>query len=61
MYAERQAVTRPTCVMDDDAYTEFEAGFQFEPTADQVTCFEAIRSDMVESDRPMDRLICGDV
>jgi len=61
MYAERQGVTRPRCAPDDAAYHQFAAGFQFEPTADQLTCFEAIRRDMVESDRPMDRLICGDV
>ena len=43
MYAERQALTRPRCVPDDASYAEFERGFIYEPTPDQLTCFEAIR------------------
>lgn len=39
---------------------EFEAAFPFEPTQDQVDAMEAIRKDL-QSNKPMDRLICGDV
>jgi transcription-repair coupling factor (superfamily II helicase) len=39
---------------------EFETSFVFKETADQVTAIQAVKSDM-ESERPMDRLICGDV
>jgi len=39
---------------------EFEATFPFEETPDQETAIEAVKSDM-ESAKPMDRLICGDV
>ncbi|MDQ7778553.1 MAG: transcription-repair coupling factor [Planctomycetota bacterium] len=39
---------------------EFEAAFPFEDTEDQVMVTAAIKKDM-ESPRPMDRLICGDV
>jgi transcription-repair coupling factor (superfamily II helicase) len=39
---------------------EFEDRFPYEPTPDQVRCFEAVRRDM-ENPWPMDRLICGDV
>ncbi len=39
---------------------EFEASFPFEDTEDQVEATTAIKADMM-SNRPMDRLICGDV
>ncbi|MDR3364851.1 MAG: transcription-repair coupling factor [Clostridiales Family XIII bacterium] len=39
---------------------DFEDRFPFEPTPDQLRCFEAVRRDM-ENPWPMDRLICGDV
>ncbi len=39
---------------------EFEAAFPFEETPDQLTSIEEIKSDL-ESTKPMDRLICGDV
>jgi len=39
---------------------EFEAEFPFEETEDQLAALAAIKRDM-QSDRPMDRLICGDV
>ncbi len=39
---------------------EFEASFIYEETEDQLKAIEAIKDDM-ESARPMDRLICGDV
>src|SRR5690625_1672602 len=37
-----------------------EARFEFEETPDQMTAIQAVKADM-ESSRPMDRLICGDV
>ncbi|HEY5741821.1 MAG TPA: transcription-repair coupling factor, partial [Terrimicrobiaceae bacterium] len=39
---------------------EFEDAFPFEETADQLRAIAEMKRDM-ESDRPMDRLICGDV
>jgi len=39
---------------------DFEDRFPFEPTSDQVRCFDVVRRDM-ENPWPMDRLICGDV
>lgn len=45
----------------DDAFChEFEAAFPFTETPDQNAAIDAIRQDM-ESARPMDRLLCGDV
>jgi transcription-repair coupling factor (superfamily II helicase) len=39
---------------------EFEEGFEFTETPDQLTAIEAVKADM-ESEKPMDRLLCGDV
>ena len=39
---------------------EFEAAFIYEETPDQLTAIDEVKHDM-ESQRPMDRLICGDV
>ncbi len=39
---------------------ELEASFIYEDTPDQLTATQAVKADM-ESDKPMDRLICGDV
>ena len=61
MYAERQNLTRTPCGKDGPEYQAFAERFTFEPTPDQHLCFEAIRKDMMDSTRPMDRLICGDV
>lgn len=44
----------------DTLYKEFEATFQHEETPDQTKAIEEVLKDMT-SERPMDRLICGDV
>lgn len=41
-------------------YPEFASQFGYEPTIDQSTSFDAIIEDMTNN-KPMDRLICGDV
>jgi len=45
---------------DTDWQREFEASFYYEETEDQLAISEQIKRDM-ESPKPMDRLICGDV
>jgi len=44
----------------DRTFREFEATFPHEETADQLTAINDVISDM-QSGKPMDRLICGDV
>ena len=39
---------------------EFEAAFEYEETTDQLRAIEAVKQDL-ETSRPMDRLLCGDV
>ena len=45
---------------DEGQYAAFAEGFPFEETTDQASAIEATLQDL-RSDRPMDRLVCGDV
>jgi transcription-repair coupling factor (superfamily II helicase) len=45
---------------DSHWMAEFEAAFPFEETPDQLTAIDATKRDMAQQ-KPMDRLICGDV
>lgn len=45
---------------DTEWQREFEASFPYEETEDQLTVASEIRSDLIRQ-RPMDRLVCGDV
>ncbi len=45
---------------DGEWQTAFEAAFPYEETPDQLSCIDDVKKDM-ESERPMDRLVCGDV
>ena len=58
--AERQLREAPRLAVGPGAYDEFCAGFPYEETDDQLAAIEATIRDL-NSGRPMDRLICGDV
>jgi len=60
LYAERKRRRGYAFEPDSDWLREFEAAFPYRETADQREAIEAVKADM-ESERPMDRLICGDV
>lgn len=60
LYAERAKVKGFAFPQDDTWQREFEEAFPYEETDDQLRCIAEIKMDM-ESDRPMDRLLCGDV
>jgi len=60
LYAQRKLEKGHAYPVDGPEMAEFEATFPFEPTPDQIEATEAIKADL-ESDRPMDRLLCGDV
>ncbi len=58
--ARRQMAKGFSYAPPDRLFREFEAAFPYEETPDQLEAIEAVIDDMV-SDRPVDRLICGDV
>ena len=60
LYAERQAAPGHAFPPDTAWQREFEDAFEFDETPDQVTAIADVKRDM-ESPRPMDRLLCGDV
>ncbi|HSN76575.1 MAG TPA: transcription-repair coupling factor [Anaerolineae bacterium] len=60
LYAAREAAEGHAFAPDGAWQVELEAAFPYEETGDQLVAIEAVKYDM-ESSRPMDRLICGDV
>ena len=60
LYAKRRLETGFQYAPDSYMQHELEASFIYEDTPDQSSATEAVKADM-ESPRPMDRLICGDV
>lgn len=60
LYAERQRRPGHAFAPDSPWQREFEDAFPYEETEDQLRASEEIKRDM-ESPRPMDRLLCGDV
>ena len=60
LYAQRAARKGHAFTLSLHDYETFAEGFPFEETPDQLSAIEAVISDM-QSGRPMDRLVCGDV
>ncbi|MFD0717131.1 transcription-repair coupling factor [Paenibacillus sp. GCM10027626] len=60
LYADRQATTGFAFGTDTPYQKEFEEMFPYEETRDQLRAIEEIKKDM-QTSRPMDRLLCGDV
>ena len=60
LQAERNAQKGYIYSGNDELYIKFEAEFEFDETIDQLKAIKDVTEDM-ESERPMDRLICGDV
>jgi transcription-repair coupling factor (superfamily II helicase) len=60
LYAERRRRMGHAFGADPEELLELEAKWPYRETADQREAIEHVKADM-ESDRPMDRLICGDV
>ncbi|HYW30842.1 MAG TPA: DEAD/DEAH box helicase, partial [Gemmatimonas sp.] len=60
LYARRKVTTRPAHVADDAWQRQLESSFLFEDTPDQRKATEDVKRDLT-SDKPMDRLLVGDV
>src|SRR6267378_2696095 len=60
LYARRSVAQGHTFAGDSPWQREFEASFRFEETPDQLRAIKDVKRDM-ESPRPMDRLVAGDV
>ncbi|HEX6087508.1 MAG TPA: transcription-repair coupling factor [Thermoanaerobaculia bacterium] len=60
LYATRRMVHGHSFQKDSPWQFDFEDAFEFDETEDQMSAIEDVKSDM-ESRKPMDRLLCGDV
>ncbi len=60
IYAKREAQKGFAFSQPSDAYSSFVASFPFEETPDQLKTMGEVLADM-QSPKPMDRLVCGDV
>jgi transcription-repair coupling factor (superfamily II helicase) len=60
LYAQRRMSKGFAFSADSNWQREFEDAFEYTSTKDQITAVSHIKGDM-ESEQPMDRLLCGDV
>lgn len=60
LYAKRESQQGYAFEKDSEEQIEFEKEFEYEETVDQLRVSDEIKKDM-ESSKPMDRLLCGDV
>ena len=60
LYAKRQHSKGYSFSKDTIWQKEFEDSFPYVETDDQLRCIEEVKKDM-EAEKPMDRLLCGDV
>lgn len=60
LYAKREKISGHSFSKDTDWQKQFEENFEYIETDDQLRCIEEVKKDM-EANKPMDRLLCGDV
>jgi len=60
LYAKRSQLAGYAYPIDTPWQVELEDSFPYQPTPDQLKATQDVKRDL-ESDRPMDRLVCGDV
>lgn len=60
LYAERKIKNGYAFTKSSELFDDFETSFQYEETSDQQQAIDDVVLDM-EDDKPMDRLVCGDV
>jgi transcription-repair coupling factor (superfamily II helicase) len=60
IYLQRELVKRKPYLPEDEIDKILESSFEYEETPDQIKAIEDVKKDL-ESEKPTDRLICGDV
>ncbi len=60
IYAQREIVARPPYLPENEIDFQLASSFPYEETPDQIEALEDIKRDL-ERDKPMDRIVCGDV
>ena len=60
LYAKREKSAGYAFNPDTPWQAEFESDFPYQETDDQLRCIDEVKKDM-ETNKPMDRLLCGDV
>ncbi|MFH1401955.1 MAG: DEAD/DEAH box helicase [Parcubacteria group bacterium] len=60
LYAKREIAKRPSYAPDDEIDKKLADGFGYEETPDQIEALAEIKKDL-EKEKPMDRILCGDV
>ena len=60
LYAQRRQAPGHALDLTNDWFERLESSFPYRETDDQQQAIEAVKEDL-EADRPMDRLVCGDV
>jgi transcription-repair coupling factor (superfamily II helicase) len=60
IYAKREVSSRPAYLPDDEIDAKLASSFSYETTPDQTEAIKDIKNDL-EKEKPMDRLVCGDV
>ncbi len=60
LYARRESMPGYAFPDGGELFEEFEGTFPYDETPDQITTIDSVIEDM-KKDRPMDRLVCGDV
>jgi len=60
LYAQKETVQRTPYIEDKELESQLRATFEFEETPDQMQTIEDIKGDLAK-ERPMDRIVCGDV
>ena len=60
LYAQRRNAPGVALDLTSDWFERLESSFPYRETDDQLEAIEAVKEDL-EADRPMDRLVCGDV
>ncbi|PMP60841.1 MAG: DEAD/DEAH box helicase [Sulfurihydrogenibium sp.] len=60
LYAERQSIKRNPLEVENELIDKFEREFPYVETPDQLKAIKEVKKDL-QKDKPMERLICGDV